>query len=259
VAGAGVAGAVGDDRVVLPDAEASPAEPAAFVDSLSGPGTLGGAQPDTPEEPPKSKTGMWIGIAAVVALIALVGGILIATSGGGGDDVATADESGDKPSVRTEEKDDDEKKDDTKETTTSAPTSTSTTVAPTSTTAAPISSIPGPSPTAPPQTQGPVVTLPPDTGTTPTGGTPSIVLYQAPAGEIVCATGTTMVIGNNGTGIGSYSVQVSQLSVTGAPLSGALSPGQSVTLTIKGVGCPRDYDGGRITVNPIGTFPIDVL
>ncbi|GIU85433.1 MAG: hypothetical protein KatS3mg008_2208 [Acidimicrobiales bacterium] len=222
--------------------------PAEFVDKLSGPGTRGGAQPDAPGRPAASRTPLYVGGGVAVLLLLILGVVLMGGGGGDDDDERVQVGAGPAPTVRVERTTTVPKettatsrrssttkpsttttRGTTTETSQTSTTSTSTTSSTTSTTSTTVATAPPPPP--PPPTE-PEPTLP--------SGSPQLMV--SPAGgrlEFSCAAGTTISIFNAGTGVGSFSVIVSELSAS--PTSGVVNPGSSVSIRVRGVGCPRDY------------------
>ncbi len=197
------------------------------------------------EQGKKKKTGVWIAAAAAAAAIALIGGIALAGSGGGdGDDDEVV--AGPRPTVRAVETtttqdstETSETTETTERTTTSGPSSTTT--ASTSTTLV-TSTTSGGSVIPPP-------TPPPTPSPTPPVGTAVFVVSPTTISGS-CSGGAGFSIRNTGTGTGQYFVQAAGASAT--PSSGTLTPGQSVTVVLRGSGCPRDY-ATSATVQPSGT------
>jgi hypothetical protein len=192
---------------------------------------------------------VWFGIAAVVALIALVGGFVVLGNGGGGggNDVDTAAETEAVDDTVDEAVDEEEAVDDT----TTTATAPETTVAPTT---APASPAPNPTPQAPRSTI--IVTPGPAPAPAPPGPPPGapVMQFSGIAGSFSCQTGTTATVTNTGGGYLSWQIS-GDVQLRFSPAGGALAGGQTTTIQVSAT-CQADAYrvGGTLTSNA-GTYP----
>ena len=188
---------------------------------------------EVPPQPPKSKTGLLVGIAAAVVLVLIVGGVVLATGGSKDEGVQTAQQPtttvGQTTSTSTATSSTDGPTTTAAPTTTAPPTSetTTATTATTPTTAVPITAAPAPTPPRPPVTAAPTTVPPGRIEANPAAGTPNISIPKGGSTRI-----TLTNVGGTPAGCaltGSNGISVTQ------NCSPSIAPGQSVVVTVQAV------------------------